>query len=172
VIAVIAILAAFTLGLVQGVKRRAAVAKAKAELSHLAQALEAYKRFYGDYPQTGAATHAAPVVSAVVGPTTAEALLFNALTGVFGPSRFSAADRRNGPNLVDLLRLNPEVAIATATFGVPLGSPPQKTIVANSFLDPWGAVTSITTVSPLLSPPTAPRRFPIPGNPAAMSFTL
>ena len=138
VIAVIAILTALTLGLVRGAKQRAAVAKTKAELSHLAQALEAYRRLYGDYPQTGVAAHATPTVSAVVGPTTAEALLFNALTGVFGPSRFSAADRRNGPILVDLVRLTPEVAIVSATFGVPLGSPPQKSIVANSFLDPWG----------------------------------
>jgi prepilin-type N-terminal cleavage/methylation domain-containing protein len=138
VIAVIALLSALTLGLVQGAKRRATTARAKAELAHLAQALEAYRRLYGDYPQTGLAAHATPTVSAVVGPTTAEALLFNALTGVFGPSRFSAADRLNGPDLVDLTKLTPEVAVVTATFGVPLGSPPQKSIVANSFLDPWG----------------------------------
>ena len=65
-------------------------------------------------------------------------MFFNALTGVFGPSRFSAADRLNGPCFVDLTRLTPEVAIAAATFGVPAGNPPRKILVANSFLDPWG----------------------------------
>ena len=135
VIAVVGILFGITLGLVQGVKRRATTARAKAELTHLAQALEDYKRHYGDYPQTGIAAHATPAVSAVIGSTPAEALFFNALTGVFGPSRFSAADRLNGPCFVDLTRLTPEVAIATATFGVSAGNPPRKILVANSFLD-------------------------------------
>ena len=138
VVAVVGILFGITLGLVQGVKRRETTARAKAELTHLAQALEDYKRHYGDYPQTGLAAHATPAVSAVIGSTPAEALFFNALTGVFGPSRFSAADRLNGPRLVDLTRLTPEVAIAAATFGVPAGNPPRKILVANSFLDPWG----------------------------------
>jgi len=138
VIAVVGVLFGITLGLVQGVKRRETTARAKAELTHLAQALEDYKRYYGDYPQTGLAAHATPAVSAVIGSTPAEALFFNALTGVFGPSRFSAADRRNGPCFVDLTRLTPEVVIAAATFGVPAGNPPRKTLVANSFLDPWG----------------------------------
>jgi prepilin-type N-terminal cleavage/methylation domain-containing protein len=138
VVAVVGILFGITLGLVQGVKRRETTARARAELTHLAQALEDYKRHYGDYPQTGLAAHATPAVSAVIGSTPAEALFFNALTGVFGPSRFSAADRLNGPCFVDLSRLTPEVAIAPATFGVPTGNPPRKTLVSNSFLDPWG----------------------------------
>ena len=55
VIAIIAILAAITFGVVKGVNERAAIGQAKAELASLAQALEAYKLQYGDYPQTVAA---------------------------------------------------------------------------------------------------------------------
>jgi len=138
VIAVVGILFGITLGFVQGVKRRESTGRAKAELTHLAQALEDYRRHYGDYPQTGLAAHATAAVSAVISSTPAEALFFNALTGVFGPTRFSAADRLNGPCFVDLTKLTPEVALAAATFGVPSGNPPRKTLVANSFLDPWG----------------------------------
>ena len=138
VTAVIAILAGFTLSAMQGVKQRATIARAKSELAHLAQALEEYRRHYGDYPQTGAAAHATAVIGAAIGTTSAEALLFNALTGVFGPSRFSPADRLNGPVFVDLTRLAVETPLTTATFAVPIGSPPQKTIVPNSFVDPWG----------------------------------
>lgn len=138
VIAIIMILIGLTLGLVQGAKQRANIARAKSELAHLAQALEDYKRHYGDYPQTGAAAHATAAVAAAIGTTQAEALLFNALTGVFGPSRFTAADHLNGPVFVDFTRLTPEIALPTATFAVPTGSPPQKLVVPNSFLDPWG----------------------------------
>jgi general secretion pathway protein G len=55
VIAIIAILAAITFGVVKGVNERAAIGQAKAELASLAQALESYKMQYGDYPQTVAA---------------------------------------------------------------------------------------------------------------------
>jgi prepilin-type N-terminal cleavage/methylation domain-containing protein len=52
VIAIIAILASITLSVVTGVNQRAAISRTKAELVTLAQALESYKRQYGDYPQT------------------------------------------------------------------------------------------------------------------------
>lgn len=52
VIAIIAILAAITFGVVRGVNERAAIGQAKAELASLAQALESYKLQYGDYPRT------------------------------------------------------------------------------------------------------------------------
>lgn len=52
VIAIIGILSAITFGVVKGVNERAAIGQAKAELGTLAQALEAYKRQYGDYPRT------------------------------------------------------------------------------------------------------------------------
>lgn len=52
VIAIIAILVGITFGVIKGVNERAAIGQAKAELAVLAQALEAYKKQYGDYPQT------------------------------------------------------------------------------------------------------------------------
>ncbi len=138
VMAIIAVLSAMTLGLVAAAKQRASIARAKSELAHFAQALEEYRRHYGDYPQTGSAQHATPVIAATIGTTQAEALLFNALTGVFGPSRFTSADRLNGPVLVDVAKLSVEAVLVAATFAVPSGAPPQKNTVANSFLDPWG----------------------------------
>src|SRR5205807_1520033 len=58
VMAIITLLVAFGVAAIQGTKQRAAIARAKSELSLLAQALEDYKRHYGDYPQTGAAGQA------------------------------------------------------------------------------------------------------------------
>ena len=53
--AILAVLATIAVGGILGAKQRAALARAKSELSVLAQALEDYKRHYGDYPQTGPA---------------------------------------------------------------------------------------------------------------------
>lgn len=50
VIAIIAILSAIAFGVMGGVRERAAINKAKTELAMLSQALEAYKKHYGDYP--------------------------------------------------------------------------------------------------------------------------
>ena len=52
VIAIIMTLAAIALGIAQGVRQYAAVARARADLSVLAQTLEQYRGHYGDYPQT------------------------------------------------------------------------------------------------------------------------
>ncbi|MFA6961879.1 MAG: prepilin-type N-terminal cleavage/methylation domain-containing protein [Opitutaceae bacterium] len=52
VIAIIAILAAITFGVVKGVNERAAIGQAKTEISVLSSSLESYKKIYGDYPQT------------------------------------------------------------------------------------------------------------------------
>jgi len=136
VMAIIAILVSLSVGLVRGAQQRAAIARSRGDLAALAQALEAYKQFYGDYPQTGNAGQAPVVVGAVVAQSQAQALLFNALTGVYGPTNFAA--RRNGPVLVELSKLRSEVTIIDVTFGVPQGSPPAKLAVANAFLDPWG----------------------------------
>ena len=82
VTAIVVALAAFAVGGIIGAKQRAAIARGKAELALLAQALEDYKRHYGDYPQTGAAAEAAVTPTALIGSTQAQALLFNALTGL------------------------------------------------------------------------------------------
>lgn len=139
VTAIIVTLAAFAVGGIFGAKQRAAVARSKAELSLIAQALEDYKRHYGDYPQTGSAAQAAAVVGATIGATQAQALLFNALTGVYAPTNFTA--RVNGPTLIEVSKFSLEQPLTAAqltTFAVATGSPPTKPVVANSFIDPWG----------------------------------
>jgi prepilin-type N-terminal cleavage/methylation domain-containing protein len=136
VTAIIVTLAAFAAGGISGARQRAAMARGKAELALLAQALEDYKRHYGDYPQTGSAGQAGAVVTAPIGTTQAQALLFNALTGVYGPANFST--RINGPVLLEVAKFSAEQALTAATFAVPAGSPPAKPVVANCLLDPWG----------------------------------
>jgi len=51
VIAIIAILVSITFGVTRGVKQRAAAQQARTELAVISQALESYRRLYGDYPQ-------------------------------------------------------------------------------------------------------------------------
>ena len=134
--AIVAVLVGFAVTGFQGARQRAAIGRAKAELALLGQALEDYKRHYGDYPQTGAAGQAAPVATSAVGSGQAQSLLFNALTGVYGPSNFTV--RLNGPVLVDVSKFTLELALNATTFAVPIGAPPAKPLVANAFLDPWG----------------------------------
>lgn len=139
VMGVIAILMTITVTLMRGGKQRAALGKARAELAALTQALEEYKRHYGDYPQTGNAAQATPIVGAVIGNSQAQALLLNALLGVYGPSNF--ATRLNGPMLIELSKFTLEVPLTTATattFGIAQGNPPAKQAVSNCLLDPWG----------------------------------
>lgn len=139
VMAIIAILVTISILGMRGGKQRAAIGKARAELAVLTQALEEYKRLYGDYPQTGNAGQATPAVGAVISQNQAQALLLNALLGVYGPSNF--ATRINGPVLIESSRFSLEVALTTttaATFGMSQGNPPTKLAVANCLLDPWG----------------------------------
>lgn len=157
VIAIMAILISFTFGMVRGVKQRAAISRARAELAALAQALEDYKRHYGDYPQTGAAQQATPAVSGTIGTTTAQALLFNALTGVYTPTNFST--RINGPMFVTVARFALERELTATTFAIPTGTPPAKPLVANCFLDPWGNRYLYYYKSPL-----------VPGRPATNTW--
>jgi type II secretory pathway pseudopilin PulG len=152
VTAIIVTLAAFAVGGIIGAKQRAAMGRAKGELALLAQALEDYKRHYGDYPETGPSaanaqrvTLAANGLSAGPGLATTPARLFNALIGVYGPASFT--NRLNGPTFVDVTRLALEIPFSSAalttsnlptTFAVPAGSPPAKPAANNSFVDPWG----------------------------------
>lgn len=139
VMAIIAVLTTFAFGIIKGVREHAAVQRAKAELAILAGALEEYRRYYGDYPQTGEFAHAAPDTGSRLNVTHAEAKLFNALTGVFGPSAFGAANRLNGSSFVDILklRLDPTITLP-ANFQNPFGTPPLKPEVTACFVDPWG----------------------------------
>lgn len=70
VITVVAILAGFTFGLIRGVQERTAIARTKSELAVLTQALGAYRRHYGDYPQAADAGE-----------------FYQSLTGCRGPHR-------------------------------------------------------------------------------------
>lgn len=139
VMMIIAILGAITLGVVRSSKQRAAIARAKGELAALAAALERYKAHYGDYPETGNAGQATPIVGAAIAASQAQALLLNALIGVYGPTNF--ATRINGPNFLEISKFKLEFDLTTntaATFGQAQGTPPTKLAVANCLLDPWG----------------------------------
>lgn len=143
VIAVLLILAAMAAGSIQGVRQRAQVARAKSELAVLALALEEFKRCHGDYPQLGGFAQA-PLTPAAqdAGPglETAQAKLFNCLSGVFGPKAFSTTDRINGPNLLDIgkLSVNGSVASGSATVGREVPGQRAKREQDVALLDPWG----------------------------------
>jgi prepilin-type N-terminal cleavage/methylation domain-containing protein len=144
-IAVIAILSAFAIGAVRGAKERTNIARARGELAALVTALEEFKRIYGDYPQLGEFGQAAATPTAVTtgpGTQTAQAKLFNCLTGVFGAKAFANSDRLNGPNLLDVgkFALNAVSPLPTS-FLTPVNNapnPPSKQEVNACLLDPWG----------------------------------
>jgi len=150
VIAIIAILTTFAIGAVRGAKERANIARTRSELAALVTALEEFKRLYGDYPQTGEYMQA-PVTPTSVSATapngtgpgnqSAQAKLFNCLTGVFGPRAFTNADRLNGPNLLDVGKFTLNPATLLNTFLVPVSNtpnPPSKPEQNACLLDPWG----------------------------------
>ncbi|MBI5768966.1 MAG: prepilin-type N-terminal cleavage/methylation domain-containing protein [Verrucomicrobia bacterium] len=145
VMAVMAILGSFAIGAVKGAKQRAALARARGELAALGNALEEFKRIYGDYPQLYDFPQIALLTptSTTTGPGvgTAQAKLFNCLTGVFGPRAFNSPDRVNGPNLLDVGRFTVQGTPAT-NFLVPTvpspGQPPVKVEQNLALLDPWG----------------------------------
>lgn len=128
VIAIIGILSAITFGVVKGVNERAAIGQAKAELGTLAQALEAYKRQYGDYPQAGSSNAATTATS--VANTNSQYLLFNALTGALGP-KCDVSNTIKGKSFVDVAQFS--LLSATA-----LPTPGSGSLVSNAFIDPWG----------------------------------
>jgi prepilin-type N-terminal cleavage/methylation domain-containing protein len=149
VIAVLAILAAFSIGAIRGAKERANIARARAQLAALATALEEFKRLYGDYPQTGEFQQAPATPTGItatqptgMGPNanTAQAKLFNALTGVYGARGFGNADRLNGPNLLEVAKFSLNGTLMN-NFLVPVSNapnPPSKPEQNVSLLDPWG----------------------------------
>jgi len=126
VVAIIGLLSAITFGIVKGVNQRAAVGQAKAELSVLAQALEEYKRQYGDYPQTGSSP-VAPTGTATA--TSVQGELFNALMGKLGPTLVAI----DGKQFIEPSKFSLQ---DTTTAGLPTTG--NTTAVANGFLDPWG----------------------------------
>ena len=147
VMAILAILGGIGLGVIRSTKQRTNITRAKAELSLLVQALEDYRRHYGDYPQTGPSAANSQRVTSTAGPgvNAAQARLFNALIGVYGPTNFNVP--QNGPLLVDVIRLALEIPFSTTaaptsnlstTFAIASGTPPAKRPTSNAFIDPWG----------------------------------
>jgi len=138
VIGIIAILAAITFGVVKGVQEKSAISQAKVELAVLAQALEAYKLQYGDYPQTGGFTQAGVSASPNIGSialTSAQAKMMNALVGKVGP-KGNVMKRPGGKTLVELSKFSLETTAYPAVEPTPTSA--DVTPVANAFLDPWG----------------------------------
>lgn len=127
VIGIIAILAGITFGVVKGVQERAAIGQAKVELAVLAQALEAYKLQYGDYPQIGRYTTATAPTAA--SNSNQPGLLFNALMGKLGPIN-NTFNNTLGKAFVEPSKLSTINADYPAASG--------NTLVANAFIDPWG----------------------------------
>jgi prepilin-type N-terminal cleavage/methylation domain-containing protein len=126
VMAIIGILAGITFGVVRGVQERAAISQCRTELASLAQALEAYKKQYGDYPQTGASAITAPTTAAAATATSVEGYLFNALMGKRGPK----LDPIQGKQFIEASKFN----LQTAN----LPTPGNTTSVENGIIDPWG----------------------------------
>lgn len=176
VMAVVALLATISLGVISSTKQRANMARAKAELALLVQALEGFKRHYGDYPQTGPSALNSQRVTGTVGAATAQAVLFNSLLGVYGP-RVASGGRLNGPRLVDIQKFKLEVEPTTAqlaNFGVPSGSPRPRTFSTAPF---WtrGVIVTFIFIAPPPSPDARLRRgarlpssFIRPGLPAGI----
>ncbi|HLP02175.1 MAG TPA: hypothetical protein VK163_09120 [Opitutaceae bacterium] len=124
VIALVGILAGLAFSVADGVRERSRRAQAKAELAVLAQALEAFRAAYGDYPVTGVAEND-PSGAATVddGP----GILFNALAGRRGPQGVLGREGRGfiSPGAHTAQRDAWPLAGDTAP-------------VANALLDPWG----------------------------------
>lgn len=127
VIAIIGILAAITFGVVKGVQERGAISQARTELAALSTALEAYKRQYGDYPQTGGRTTAAADTTTTITTTAAQAAFFNSIGGKLGPKLDPLT---NGKQFVEFAKFTLETAN--------MPNPTNDIAVANAFIDPWG----------------------------------
>lgn len=134
-LALIATLLAVAVPAMQGARERAACTRARAELALIAQALESYRRAWGDYPQTGDFTQAAAAMSEALSLNHAQSKLCNALAGVFGPTRFGPGDELDGPQFLDPAKLTLETfpaAVASAE------ERPTHAEICAALLDPWG----------------------------------
>ncbi len=105
VIAIIGILSAITFGVVKGVNERAAIGQAKAELAALSQALEAYKRQYGDYPRTQSAARLLQSLIGLRGPLGADLSSSTSKKSFIDIAQFSLNDSNGNPFSVDTLYL-------------------------------------------------------------------
>ncbi len=141
-IAVIAILVTISIGAIRGVVERSKIARTRGELAALVTALEQFRRLYGDYPQTGGLAQASATPSSdTTGPgvSTAQAKLFNCLTGVFGARDLT--NRLAGPNLLEVGRFATNPLVLPNQFGTLISNapnPPTKSEINACLIDPWG----------------------------------
>ena len=127
VMAIVGVLAAITFGVGRSVQRNAATQQTRAEIAVLSQALEAYKRTYGDYPRTGNVANNASA-DTTAASNDGPGILFNALTGKRGP-------------LNDTVNMNGKVFIELSKFKTQttdLPDPTNQNKVRNALTDPWG----------------------------------
>ncbi len=123
VVGVVGLLVALAFGAAQGAQERSRRRHAEAELAVLAQALEAYRAHYGDFPATGAVA-VDPEAEAVGGD--GPGILFNCLVGRCGPGGAPLCGR-------SFVRLTAHVRQTDELPG-----PGAVVALANAFLDPWG----------------------------------
>lgn len=138
-----AVLGGLAIGSVNGARERANIARTRSALATLAAALEEFRRHYGDYPQLGGFPQAAATPSqpdAGPGVGTAQAKLFNCLTGVFGPQPHSEPASPGGPNFLDGAEFPLDRALsAEFTATVERSGATQSPREQNAcLLDSWG----------------------------------
>ncbi len=131
VMAIIGILAGLTFGIGRSVQQKAAIQQARVEIAVLAQALEAYKRTYGDYPRTAASTTNKASSDTTPSSSDGPGILFNALTG------------KRGPLTDETIKVSGKVFIELAKFktqntNFPDPSATVYTKIENALTDPWG----------------------------------
>ncbi len=125
VIALVGLLVAIAFTATGGARERAHRARCRSDLVVLAQALEAYRATFGDYPKTGAAANdPAGAAATDDGP----GILFNALVGRRGP----------GATLVPMVARSTVTLSAFALQSGDLPAAGTSAQSANAFLDPWG----------------------------------
>jgi len=143
VFGLVALLGGLAIGTVYGARQRANIARACSALATLSAALEEFRRHYGDYPQLGGFPQAAATPSppgAGPGVGTAQARLYNCLTGVFGPQPHSGNAGPGGPNFLDGAKIPLDAALSAES-----SAPRELSDAAPSpreqnacLLDPWG----------------------------------
>jgi prepilin-type N-terminal cleavage/methylation domain-containing protein len=143
VVTVIVILGGISFGAIKGAIERSKIARTRGELAALVTALEQFRQIYGDYPQIGEFGQAAATPTSVdsgPGVNTAQAKLFNCLTGVFGARAFANNNRISGPNLLEVGRFTINGTLTTQ-FLLPVSNtpnPPSKQEQNACLLDSWG----------------------------------
>ncbi|MEN9841760.1 MAG: Type secretion system protein precursor [Verrucomicrobiota bacterium] len=123
VISIIGILAALTLGVAKGVRERAAVQQAGAEMSVISQALESYKRIYGDYPRT--------LEPGWSGLSSNETKLLQSLIGNYGPK----GDAMTGKVLLETSKFS---ISQNPTTNEPYDPADSANKDKATLVDPWG----------------------------------